>query len=253
MHEKNAFITLTYNDASLHSPKLQYRDFQLFMKSLRKTQNEPIGYFVTGEYGDLRKRPHWHAILFNYAPPDMAYKRTNHGGDYIYSSISLEKIWGKGMAEIGSVTFQSAGYCARYAAKKLIHGKDQQHDFHPISKKSNKHAIGKRFLEKYWADIFNYGHVILEDGTKTSIPRYYEKWLKTNKPDAWYKYITKLKSERNAIMAEKAEKALQEKNEINLKRLQNGKTTFEITKEAMQKAIIEQKFELLQKHLKGDI
>ena len=40
----------------------------------------------------------------------------------------------------------------------------------------------QKFLEKYWQDIFNYGEVVLNDGTKSSIPRYYENgFLKTNR------------------------------------------------------------------------
>ena len=69
-----------------------------------------------------------------------------------------------GNTELGSVTFESAGYCARYSAKKLVHGKDDEHDFNPISKKSSKHAIGKTWLEKFWPDVFNHGHLVLPNG-----------------------------------------------------------------------------------------
>lgn len=199
MYENNSFITLTYDDQHLKSEKLIYEDFQKFMKRLRKIQNEPIGVFVTGEYGEKTKRPHWHAIIFNWYPRDATYLRSNELGDRIFSSATLEKIWGKGKCELGSVTFRSAGYCARYAAKKLIHGKDQDHEYHPISKKSSKHAIGKKWLEKNWRDVFTHGVLVLQDGTTTSIPRYYEKWFKENHPDAWLRYL--------AVKAKKADVA----------------------------------------------
>lgn len=155
MHEKNSFITLTYADEHLKSPKLIYSDFQLFMKRLRKglPDGSRISYLVTGEYGDEHKRPHWHAIIFNFRPSDLVYKYSNERGDKIFSSCVLEETWGKGITEVGDVTFHSAGYCARYAAKKLIHGKDSEHDYHPISKKSTRQAIGRSFIEKYWEDI----------------------------------------------------------------------------------------------------
>nr|QJB20886.1 MAG: replication initiator protein [Microvirus sp.] len=195
MHEKNSFITLTYDDEYLPKDrKLDYRDFQLFMKRLRKLQDEPIGVFVTGEYGDKTKRPHWHACLFGWSPSDPKFKYTNERGDQNFSSETLTNTWGLGLSEFGQVTIHSASYCARYAAKKLVHGADGTHEFNPISRKSSKHAIGKRFLESYYKDIFSVGKCVLRDGTHCSIPRYYEKWLKEKHPDEWLRYIRDVKS-----------------------------------------------------------
>lgn len=206
LHEKNSFITLTYSDDKLTSPKLVYRDWQLFMKKLRKTQNTPIGVFVTGEYGEKTLRPHWHAILFNYRPSDQQLLRQTELGDKVYYSKKLTETWGHGLAEYGDVTFRSAGYCARYAAKKLVHGPDQSHDYHPVSKKSSKHAIGKKFLERHWPDIFNHGECILYDGTSVPIPRYYEKWLKEHQPDHWLCYIKNVKPKLISFAEERAKK-----------------------------------------------
>ena len=113
-------------------------------------------------------------------------------------------MWQHGHNEIGSVTFESAGYVARYAAKKLVHGNDDEHGYHPISKKSSRHAIGKRFLEKYWKDIFTEGIVVLANGSQSSIPRYYEKWLKKNHPTEWEKYVTKTKLKKMQKAEEKS-------------------------------------------------
>lgn len=65
--EVSCTISLTY------APPKDQRDishrvvkplhFQLFMKRLRKAGHK-IRYFVAGEYGDLRQRSHFHAILF---------------------------------------------------------------------------------------------------------------------------------------------------------------------------------------------
>jgi len=219
------------------------------MKKLRKLQNEPIGLFVTGEYGEKNKRPHWHAIIFNWEPPDGKYFRSNERGDKIYKSALLEKTWGQGHAEYGGVTFESAGYCARYAAKKLVHGKDQEHGYHPISKKSSKHAIGKKWLETFWPDVFSYGKCTLADGTETGIPRYYEKWLKEKKPDEWMTYVTQIKINKCAIAAEKSESIRQEWIDRNLNRYRLGKPR-PLSPEEIRKIILEDKFEKLQQHLK---
>lgn len=212
MHEENCFVTLTYSDDHV-TQALDYTHFQNFMKTLRKTLNQPIGMIVAGEYGEKTKRAHWHAIIFGWRPRDAEYKYSNERGDKVFSSKTLEKIWGKGIAEFGSVTFHSAGYVARYAAKKLVHGKDDEHTFQPIFKMSNKQAIGKTWLEKfYWSDCFAKGYLTLENGKQTGIPRYYEKWLKDHKPAEWLRYVTDIKSKKIQA-AEKA--ALKEKKEEN--------------------------------------
>lgn len=252
MHEENCFITLTYE--KLESPRLNYEHFQNFMKRLRfQYPNQKIGFFTTGEYGEKTKRPHWHAILFNWSPRDLEYKYTNHRGDKAYSSQTLDKIWGHGITETGSVTIESAGYCARYAAKKLVHGQDEEHDYHPISKKSTHQAIGKKFLEKYWKDIFNYGYVILPDGTKTSVPRYYQKWLQKNEPAAWEHYVinTKRRQSENAALKTKIqEENIKRQTDERIARGDYGPLQ---TPNFARKIIIDQKFKHLQKHLKGDI
>lgn len=259
MHPQNCFITLTYDDKHLESSKLIYKDFQDFMKRLRfHNPHLKIGVFVTGEYGEDKKRPHWHAILFNYSPSDMEYHYTNENGDKIFKSKELDKYWGKNDPEkspsnIGEVTMKSAGYCARYAAKKLVHGKDQEHDYHPISKRSSKHAIGKKFLESYWKDIFNYGKVVLPDGTTASIPRYYQKWLQKNQPAAWERYITQTKKEQCVNAQHKSEKEKNELKRTQEERLERGNLLRSTSLQDHRRTIINERFKRLQNYLKGDI
>jgi len=226
MHPQNCFITLTYSPEKLQSPKLQYRDFQLFMKSLRfKEPHLEMGLFVTGEYGDQTKRPHWHAIIFNWSPSDPVKHYVTELGHQVWTSETLTKLWPHGHSEFGSVTFDSAGYVARYAAKKLVHGKDQDHEFVPISKKSSKHAIGKRYIEEYWQTIFNNGYIVFKHRDKyikTAIPRYYEKWLKKNHAGAWIEYATKLKTERIAKAEKKDAEEKHEEKTVNENRFGKG-------------------------------
>lgn len=200
------FLTLTYSDEHVGDGRLNYRDFQLFMKKLRKETDGKLGYMVTGEYGGPPKtlpggrisegwRPHWHAIIFGYYPADARKDRETKRGDIVYVSNRIDQIWEKGRAEFGSVTLESANYVARYAAKKLIHGPDKSHDFHPIHRTSKTHALGKAWIEKYWKSTFEKGYVILEGGTKAPIPRYYQDWLKKNHFDDWVTYMFTVKQE----------------------------------------------------------
>lgn len=238
--DRNSFITLTYSDENMLSDKLYYADFQLFIKKLRSrifddhleklfpektyqerreewsslskevqkqiTQEIAIGYFVTGEYGERRKRKHWHALIFNWRPDDSVYKYSNDRGDKVFSSKTLDDLWSLGISELGSVTFESAGYCARYSAKKLVHGRDQSHSYEPISKKSSRQAIGKRWLEKYHDDIFNYGNLVVNGRPVGSIPRYYEKWLAKHHPEKFVRYLSEVKSKKSIEAQERAKR-----------------------------------------------
>lgn len=251
------FLTLTYNDANLKSPKLQYLDFQLFMKSLRelRTRNitDPdlkkqlaINYIVTGEYGDKKKRPHWHALIFNYKPADARHFRTTERGDREYKSEEINQLWKRGDTLFGDITIDSANYVARYAAKKLVHGQDQEHDFHPIHKTSSKHAIGKRWIEKYYEQTFSHGYVHLPNFQRTKIPRYYEDWLKKNHPDRWTKYVTQVKLE----IRQQAEMRARKEEIEYISECFSNSHCLPLKKTTIQLKILEQKFKRLQENLK---
>jgi len=64
------FVTLTYNTDSVPITSngfmnLDKADVQKFMKRLRKLSKEKLKYYVCGEYGTKRMRPHYHLIIFN--------------------------------------------------------------------------------------------------------------------------------------------------------------------------------------------
>lgn len=254
MHEQNCFITLTYNDENLPpGSRLIYRDWQLFMKRLRKSlHNQSVGFMVTGEYGEKNKRPHWHAILFGWRPDDLVLCKKNETGDPLYSSATLEALWAKNDSDtvpnyVGDVTLKSAGYVARYSLKKLVHGYDQNHNYHPIHKMSSKHAIGKKWLEKHWPDIFNYGECRV-DGVSMPVPRYYEKWLQKNRPADWIRYVTETKS----LKIEKAEKRQEEDEKIYALKCEKRRPFRgpAVTKKQARAAILKQKIDQLNKFTK---
>lgn len=256
MHENSIFLTLTYDKEHLKSPRLIYPEFQQFMKSLLEKVNRDIKipenrikipYMVTGEYGEINKRPHWHALLFNYRPPDSRRIRTTDNGEPVFTSKILEEIWKKGNLEYGTVTMDSASYVARYAAKKLVHGKDEDHDYHPIHKTSSKHAIGKRWIEKYYEQTFSLGYINLPNGEKAGIPRYYQDWLKKTHPEAWMKYASTVKLETAKLAKEN-----QDKDETlflkDLAEYKGGK--YPKTRSKVKLTILKQKFKILQGHQK---
>lgn len=178
MYDRNCFVTLTYDDE--HLPKdgsLNKRDFQLFMKRLRKRYGAGIRYYQCGEYGELLGRPHHHAILFNFDFDDKVLWSVRDGVR-LYRSASLEELWPHGYSTIGDVTFESAAYVARYCTKKITgklaheHYKGKLPEYATMSRRP---GIGRAWLERYKDDVYSHDYVVVRNGLKLRPPRYYDK------------------------------------------------------------------------------
>jgi len=116
-------------------------------------------------------------------------------------SSLIDELWSKNdqgttPSQIGQVTIDSAGYVARYAAKKLTHGSDGDHDYHPIHKTSSRRAIGRSWIEQNYKHTFENGFCVLQNGQITKIPRYYVDWCKKYQYDTYKFYLTHVQPER---------------------------------------------------------
>jgi len=198
LHAENCFLTLTYDDAHLKSPSLDYTDFQLFMKRLRaRFFGRRIGHFTCGEYGETNPatgikdgglyRPHFHSILFNFNFPDRVPCKLLGGADLFKSAIA-DDLWRQGAVKIGAVSFESAAYVARYAMKKVNGDLAKAHytiitpDGEMIERTpemlamSKRPAIGKRWFEKFGKQVYAHDSVVAR-GKEMQPPRYYDKLL----------------------------------------------------------------------------
>lgn len=127
LYDRNCFITLTYDDDNLPADRsLHYSHFQLFMKRLRKAHGDGIRFYMCGEYGEKKGRPHYHACLFNFNFDDLTLWQERRGTK-LYRSKSLERLWPYGFSTVGGVTFQSAAYVARYIMKKVTGDRAPDH------------------------------------------------------------------------------------------------------------------------------
>lgn len=195
MHNKNCFLTLTYSPENMPvGSSLVYRDFQLFMKRLRKSVGF-VRFFMAGEYGSEHARPHYHSLIFGFDFPDRVYWGKSPGGAAIFRSALLESLWPYGFSSVGELTFQSAAYVARYSLKK-VNGRDAQghyefvdsdgvvHDRVPeFARMSLKPGIGGLWLDRFLPDILD-GSVVV-DGRKVSLPRYFAQRVKGFDPLRW--------------------------------------------------------------------
>lgn len=181
LHELNQFVTLTYDDQHLPANQsLIKADFQNFMKRLRKMhmkeQNAKLRYFAVGEYGDQLERPHYHAVLFGIDFADKRPHSKNDKGDQLFTSETLDSIWGKGHTFIGSVTVQSAAYVAKYCIKKVNGRMAASHYGQRIPEfaiMSLKPGIGSGWFQKYQAEVYPSDFIVLK-GRKRSPPRFYD-------------------------------------------------------------------------------
>lgn len=178
LHSENCFITLTYKDAPV---SLDYRDFQLFMKRLRK-RFPRVRFYMCGEYGDQLSRPHFHACLFGVNFADRV-----KFGRSLYRSPLLESLWPAGFSSIGEVTFESAAYVARYIMKKITGDLAESHYLRidpdtgemimltpEFCHMSLKPGIGAGWIDKYLSDVYPDGEMVVR-GCESKAPRYYDK------------------------------------------------------------------------------
>lgn len=181
------FITLTYETLNLPVTKnglftLDHEDFQKFMKKLRKKQpwkeitdkkgkvkrvQTKLKYYMVGEYGEKRKRPHYHVILFNLENTD-----------------NIADSWSLGSHHIGQVSGASIAYTANYIDKETripeFHTDDRKKEYSNMSQGLGKSYLSQDMKEYHKLDITR-TFASRVDGIKIPLPRYYLKELYTDK------------------------------------------------------------------------
>lgn len=196
-HKKACFITLTYNDANVPrreyvdmetgeiclSLTLQKRDFQLFMKRLRKRFGEGIRFYACGEYGSETQRPHYHAIIFGVDFKEDRYQfGLNKFGHSYYRSPELERLWTYGNSMIADVSWNCCAYVARYVTKKRtgVH-KNYYQTFNvdpEFSLMSRRPGIARIYYEENKERIYEHDEMFfstMKGGIKQKPPRYFDK------------------------------------------------------------------------------
>ena len=206
LHEQSYFVTFTYNNDNVplneyvdgetgeikKSMTLVKRDFQLFMKRLRKNYpyENKIRFFMSGEYGGDTARPHYHAILFGLKLDDLVlYKKTNLGFN-TFTSEFLSRCWeNKGFVVVADVTWETCAYTARYILKKQTGSDAQVYDVYNLQPEftlmSRKPGIAREFFEKNKLDYLRYGETDISTptgGRKIRSTKYFDKFLDVEYP-----------------------------------------------------------------------
>ena len=158
------FVTLTYD--TTHVPisehgfmTLQKRDFQLYMKRLRKLCPATLKYYAVGEYGSANNRPHYHAIIFN-----------------VHDSVLFHDAWMLGAVHIGKVSGDSIAYTMKYidkqSTKKLHVRDDRNREFSLMSKGLGENYLTPETIDYHQQDISRL-YLMRHGGHKIALPRYY--------------------------------------------------------------------------------
>ncbi len=216
MHDTNSFITLTYRPEDLPLHGVCVHHFQDFMKRLRsRLSPRAIRFFHCGEYGEKFSRPHYHAIIFGFDFPDkLPFKEAN--GHVLFQSPFLEEVWSFGHCLVGSVSFESCAYVARYIVKKVLGEKGLDHYFSlneltgelveqtpEYCTMSRRPGIGARWMEKFGTEVFHNDSVVMR-GFEQNVPRFYESFfdeldleaLKGSREVASYRFASDHTAER---------------------------------------------------------
>lgn len=122
-------VTLTYgrdkygNADHVRAAILTYSDVQKYFKRLRKN-GFPVRYFVVGEFGAVKGRCHWHALLFFQGESPKHVVTDSRTGEEVEVDMPLEKRfierhWPHGWSYWEEVTPASVRYVCKYIQKDL--------------------------------------------------------------------------------------------------------------------------------------
>ncbi|AXB22586.1 replication initiation protein [Alces alces faeces associated microvirus MP18 4940] len=220
-HSESWFCTFTYDNAHIPTSvgydvdsgemfptvTLRKRDWQLFMKRLRKWfdsvyPGEKLKYFAAGEYGDTTFRPHIHAIIFGLHLPDLRPSDRFFSRDFqYYESDILSSIWNMGHVVVANVTFETCAYTARYIVKKLNGKQADLYDQLGIEREwalmSRKPGIGSAYADRNIEHLLDDKYLIIsteDGGKKFPVPNYYKRkfdsWFDSQDmvESSWYKF-----------------------------------------------------------------
>ena len=224
MHERNCFITLTYDEVSLPDDwSLDVRHWQMFAKRLRKAHGA-FRFLHCGEYGELEggARPHYHALLFGV---DFFEDRIPWDGGG-FTSESLTKIWGKGLATVDVLNWTTASYVASYVTKKLNGEMEEKYleRLDPTSglvwsvkseymTQSRRPGLGAKWLKKYLKEVYPSDEVVA-NGKTFGVPKFYDQLLEELDEDLFLKVRGKRMKRKENDQRDRSARRLFTKDEV---------------------------------------
>lgn len=175
----------------LKTGKVSFEQYKRVMLSGQKNllfNTKPLKFYGCGEYGERRKRPHYHLILFN-----------------VMDTKNITESWKFGNVHIDDVNSNTIEYCVKYINKEeKIPYKwfDGIPEFSLMSKGIGKNYINDQAKDWHKQEYNNY--VVVNGKVKVPTPRYYNNKL----------YDKATKEKKIKYLAKEAEKKLQENRKL---------------------------------------
>ena len=259
MWDHNEMLTLTYDEE--HVPKnigcdtstgevlevntLRKKDVEKFLKDLRRYwkhhyNEDNIRFYMCGEYGELKGRPHYHLLMFNFNVRDKEYYKKSQSGFDMYHSKIIEKIWGRGHIELNEISADTCAYVARYVLKKQKGtGAKDYYALKGIEPEytngSRRPGIGETYFRENKDKIYEYDKILLasKGGVQEIKPcKYYDRLFDAEEHDLMEnikerrkELAERIQATQNAISGLSIEKQREYKANAlrdRLKKLQRG-------------------------------
>jgi hypothetical protein len=144
--KKTYFVTLTYGrdqmgvSDHINATILTYSDVQKFLKKIRFRLGTKFRYFVSGEYGSLNDRAHWHMLLFckEAIVPDIKLNERIE-----------QKDWDHGYSQWKVANYKHAFYAAKYCLKSDKFDSEYHYSMQP--------ALGTEWFQRYAQSFVEHG------------------------------------------------------------------------------------------------
>lgn len=150
-HDEKCFVTLTYSDSYLPST-LQPKQFQDWLKRLRKAVGVKIRFFGCGEYGDISGRPHYHAILYGTSLTPRAFWSRSDSGIDQFLNPTLSVSWPFGIATVADFSDDYCSYVAGYVCKKMSGPRADPNREEPFVRASRRPGLGADWFNSFHSD-----------------------------------------------------------------------------------------------------
>lgn len=163
-YSKQGEPTLDKSHASKYTAEINRRQKRWCKKN--GVEFIPVRYFLTGEYGTKRKRPHYHLILFNLNRKLLK---------------DFHTLWPHGSTDLVPLEPGGIDYVTKYLIDEDREKRNRRQ--RPFNMMTKRPGLGYRYFEKNakWHKANEGTHIedqryyVLVNGHKMNIPRYYKK------------------------------------------------------------------------------
>lgn len=211
LFEVNSFVTLTYKEPPKRG--LDVEECLLFVRRVRERLNSGVRYFVGGEYGSRDGRPHYHCLLFGIDFPDRTEWKRCESGETLYRSKCLESLWSHGFSSVGSLSYASAAYVARYCMKKSGAGDRVDGRSPEFQRMSLRPGLGFQWLRRFVSDVYPSGKCVIA-GKDVKVPRYYDNVFRVGSEAEYLKIAAARRVEMDKRLDELSPARLRAREEI---------------------------------------